>query len=486
MFCVLFLLLLFSPPGTLPVSVYGRTRDSLFGRFHVLVAVARMLYLSIVFALWHARQFDVVFVDQVAHAVPLLRALTKCKVMFYCHFPDALLSQPGGWLKRMYRWPVDRAEEWSAGRAQLLLVNSRFTLQTVARTWPSLRTRVERGDVQVLYPSIDFARYLTVDTVAQLDERSRDEVRLLDQLLYGEEASAATSSASRQPHMQLLVSINRFERKKNLPLALRAFQLACANNKPGAVADASSSTTSSKKKKASAPSFSSSSPHLPVGLLVCGGFDPANAENREHFLELRTLCTELGLHAREMSNRKRDDGTVELVWVDDGKPTSIADTKPSHGCVYFLRSFTDAQRSFLLSHALAVLYTPSNEHFGIVPVEAQFMRRPVIACNSGGPLESVVPANLDNLAADVAREGATGFLCAPEPALWARAIEALVSAGEEDATMRSSSSASASSSSLVRLLGTNGRRNVLSKFHFDEFQRQLNAHIAQLADAADS
>jgi alpha-1,3/alpha-1,6-mannosyltransferase len=473
--------------GTLPVSVYGRTRDSLFGRFHVLVAVARMLYLSFIFALWHAREFDVVFVDQVAHAVPLLRALTKCKVMFYCHFPDALLSQPGGWLKRLYRWPVDRAEEWSAGRAQLLLVNSRFTLQTVARTWLSLRPRVERGDVQVLYPSIDFARYLTVDTVEQLDERSRDEVRLLDQLLYGEEPSSSPS-ASRQPRMQLLVSINRFERKKNLPLALRAFQLACCAHKTVASADASSSTTSSKKKKqkatASSSSSSSSSPRLPVGLLVCGGFDPANAENREHFLELRTLCAELGLHAREMSNRKCDDGTVELVWAEDDK-TSIADTKPSHGCVYFLRSFTDAQRSFLLSHALAVLYTPSNEHFGIVPVEAQFMRRPVIACSSGGPLESVVTADLDNLAADVARAGATGFLCEPEPALWARAIKALVAAGEEDATMRSSSSASASSS-LVRQLGANGRRNVLSKFHFDEFQRQLNAHIAQLADAADS
>jgi hypothetical protein len=28
-----------------------------------------------------------------------------------------------------------------------------------------------------------------------------------------------------------------------------------------------------------------------------------------------------------------------------------------------------------------VVYTPVNEHFGIVPLEAMYARRPVIACN---------------------------------------------------------------------------------------------------------
>jgi alpha-1,3/alpha-1,6-mannosyltransferase len=42
-----------------------------------------------------------------------------------------------------------------------------------------------------------------------------------------------------------------------------------------------------------------------------------------------------------------------------------------------------------LNNAIAVLYTPSNEHFGIVPVESMFMKTPVLACNNGGPLESV-------------------------------------------------------------------------------------------------
>lgn len=59
------------------------------------------------------------------------------------------------------------------------------------------------------------------------------------------------------------------------------------------------------------------------------------------------------------------------------------------GSVIFLRSFTEHQRSVLLDRCSTVLYTPSNEHFGIVPVECMYARRPVIACNNGGPLESV-------------------------------------------------------------------------------------------------
>eukprot|EP00769_Ergobibamus_cyprinoides_P000584 gnl/Ergobibamus_cyprinoides/1591.p2 GENE.gnl/Ergobibamus_cyprinoides/1591~~gnl/Ergobibamus_cyprinoides/1591.p2 ORF type:complete len:168 (+),score=18.47 gnl/Ergobibamus_cyprinoides/1591:524-1027(+) len=44
-----------------------------------------------------------------------------------------------------------------------------------------------------------------------------------------------------------------------------------------------------------------------------------------------------------------------------------------------------------------VLYTPSREHFGIVPVEAMCAGAPVVASQSGGPAESVV-------------DGVTGFL----------------------------------------------------------------------------
>jgi len=40
-------------------------------------------------------------------------------------------------------------------------------------------------------------------------------------------------------------------------------------------------------------------------------------------------------------------------------------------------------RTFLLSRATVVLYTPTNEHFGIVPVEGMGSGTPVIALKSG-------------------------------------------------------------------------------------------------------
>lgn len=81
--------------------------------------------------------------------------------------------------------------------------------------------------------------------------------------------------------------------------------------------------------------------------------------------------------------------------------------------VCFLPSFTDAERGALLAACRAVVYSPQNEHFGIVPLEAMASARPVIACNSGGPLESI-------------RDGVTGFLVEPNPDAFAAAMLSLM------------------------------------------------------------
>ncbi|KAL5732131.1 hypothetical protein ACHQM5_004784 [Ranunculus cassubicifolius] len=47
-------------------------------------------------------------------------------------------------------------------------------------------------------------------------------------------------------------------------------------------------------------------------------------------------------------------------------------------------------------------YYPSDEHFGIVPLETMAAHKPIIACNSGGPEESII-------------DGVMGFLCDPTP-----------------------------------------------------------------------
>lgn len=68
--------------------------------------------------------------------------------------------------------------------------------------------------------------------------------------------------------------------------------------------------------------------------------------------------------------------------------------------VLFLLSVPHALKEMLLRSASLLVYTPSNEHFGIVPLEAMLAGVPVLAANTGGPTETVV-------------EGVTGWLRDP-------------------------------------------------------------------------
>lgn len=112
-------------------------------------------------------------------------------ILFYCHYPDLLLARGReGWLKRLYRAPFDKVEEWSMGFAQGVAVNSEFTKGVVRRTWPGLERHVE---LRVVYPCV------AVDTEEEVEEivEWRDE--------------------------KVVLSINRFERKKDVALAIKAF-----------------------------------------------------------------------------------------------------------------------------------------------------------------------------------------------------------------------------------------------------------------------
>lgn len=60
--------------------------------------------------------------------------------------------------------------------------------------------------------------------------------------------------------------------------------------------------------------------------------------------------------------------------------------------VLFLLSVPAQLKSMLLEAATVLTYTPSNEHFGIVPLEAMLAGVPVLAVNNGGPLETVIDA----------------------------------------------------------------------------------------------
>lgn len=95
---------------------------------------------------------DAVVCDTVAQVVPLLRRRTEAPILFYGHYPDALLTPPRrGWY-RWYRLPIDRWEERGLEAADRLLVNSAFTVEAFRRCYPRLRRVPE-----VLHPAVELA-----------------------------------------------------------------------------------------------------------------------------------------------------------------------------------------------------------------------------------------------------------------------------------------------------------------------------------------
>jgi alpha-1,3/alpha-1,6-mannosyltransferase len=322
-----------------------------------------------------AQRYDVIMVDQVSAVVPFLKLLTTARILFYCHFPDLLLAQRRSSLHSMYRAPLDWIEQITTGQADSVLVNSKFTCRVFADTFVRLD---RRGIVpEVLYPAV----------------RIPSERELA-------EAASSWTTALPEGIVKLIqggptfLSINRFERKKNIELAVEALQ----------------QLTRTIKKQGKETAFS-----LPR-LVIAGGYDPRLPENVEYLSELGR--TAAGLGVREQ--------------------------------IAFLPSFTDPQRAALLAACCAVLYTPQGEHFGIVPLEAMASERPVIACNSGGPLESVV-------------DGKTGFLCRPRAEAFAIAMEQLLAKG------------------VAETLGKQARVHVSFRFSLEAFGERLNETIVTLA-----
>jgi len=98
-----------------------------------------------------------------------------------------------------------------------------------------------------------------------------------------------------------------------------------------------------------------------------------------------------------------------------GRLLELAATLGVSDRVRFLGRVTREEMLALYARATAVCFTPFDEDYGYVTLEAMLSSKPVITCSdSGGPLEFVLP-------------GETGEVVAPEPAEVARAIDALLS-----------------------------------------------------------
>lgn len=347
--------------GTLRICVRGDFLPThVAQRLRAPCAIARMIYLACGITIRRER-FDIFFCDLISHATLPLKLLGGAKIVFYCHFPDQLLTVSDHWLYRIYRWPIDRLEELTTGLADRVLVNSQYTASAFRRAF----SRLASVTPEILYPGVD----CPMDG-ADLPELSR-----------ANETSELT-----------ILSINRYERKKNINLAMEALAL-MRDQCPGRVFER-------------------------IRLVIAGGYDPRLRENRETLAELQELSRNLRLeeHTR------------------------------------FLLSCTDAERVALLRGCLFVVYTSANEHFGYVPLEAMAAGRPVVATNSGGPLETV-------------RDGETGLLCAATPRAFAAAFKRLIGDTHE-----------------AQRIGRAGRQHVAQHFSSAIFAQRLEGILLSLTD----
>lgn len=151
-------------------------------------------------------------------------------------------------------------------------------------------------------------------------------------------------------------------------------------------------------------------------MFMLGGYDTRVTENIEYHQELVQRCGELNI-----------------------------DTK-----VTFLRSINSGVKNYLLYHCFTLLYTPEYEHLGIVPLEAMYLQTPVIACNSGGPCETIV-------------HGQTGLLCDSNPVEYSRCMREMIR-GEQQHRR-------------AYTMGLVGKQHVSSKFSFRSFTDKLNSYV---------
>ncbi|KNZ60412.1 hypothetical protein VP01_1558g5 [Puccinia sorghi] len=348
--------------GTITVKVLGNSLvpRSINNRFITLCAILRQLHLalSLIFSILIGslalQKPHLFFVDQLSAAIPLLRYTTRTRALFYCHFPDLLLSSTSPntptWLstlKSIYRIPLDWLEEYTTANADTILVNSHFTAEVFSRTLTSINKTPK-----VVYPGVDINIYDRPDS-HQVDQKNC--------LIHSERPT--------------ILSINRFEQKKNINLILEAF-IRLRNN------------------------LTPSDTSLPPRLVLAGGYDERLIDNRR---TLKALQENVPAGLNQLTLAKEDNQRVE-------------DCSPD---VLFLLNLSQEHKLALLrANSTKLLgYTASNEHLGIGPLEGMACRLPVLAVDSGGPKETISHTQ-------------TGYLVPPDPEKWAQAIHNILAMGD--------------------------------------------------------
>ena len=131
-------------PTALPVHIHGRLRAALaIGR---TMAAARALARDPV-------RHDLILCDVTSHVIPLVKRRTRRPVVFYCHFPDRLLTPEARRATlghRLYRRPIDRMELVGLQAADRVVVNSAFTAAMLREAFPAMR----ESTLTIVHPGV--------------------------------------------------------------------------------------------------------------------------------------------------------------------------------------------------------------------------------------------------------------------------------------------------------------------------------------------
>ena len=144
------------------------------------------------------------------------------------------------------------------GMADVILVNSKFTSKIFRDTFRTLNSK----KLEVLYPSLNTDKFDTL--LNELSKQPEKESDLIDT----EKENLKELERSRGKKFVFL-SINRYERKKDLKLALKAMH--------------------SMKAKLSPELWEQ------CHLIMAGGYDSRVIENVGHYKELKEISDDLGL-----------------------------------------------------------------------------------------------------------------------------------------------------------------------------------------------
>ena len=384
---------------------------TILGRFKILLAILRQLHL--IFAITFGGELTrlrptAFFVDQLSAGIPVLRwKWPQVRILFYCHFPDLLLvTGREKWWRKIWRLAFDSLEGWTIRGADRVVVNSGFTKGVVERVWPGLGGQTGVG---IVYPCVE-VKEVPRNRLADGEPTDHDTNTTIE-----------NSSSDKQPWegKKIVLSINRFERKKDVGLAIRAFAGLLQNERQGVRLVIAGSSSIQR-------------------LLVChtltnkGGYDNRIEENVNYHSELAQLAESLGLSS----------ATTKNVVTALNIPEDIE--------ILFLLSIPAQMKSMLLKASTLLVYTPSNEHFGIVPLEAMFAGVPVLAANSGGPLETI-------------KDGRTG---------WLRSVDRV-----EQWTEVMQQALFSLSADQLRNMGAAGKKRVLQEFSETKMATRLDEEV---------